>query len=491
MVAVPLGILLVNRLHIWFIMIVGLYHSWIYIPGLPRSFSVFHLAMAGIVPVLIAHRCLSRPEFRTSAFLKFAVIGYAAVVLMTMYVRGFGVRMLGGESWGGARYFHLLIGLAFYPVSDSIVLTRKQWRIAIILYFVAGLLPSLAECVYLLSGGSMYKLYYFVKAEGVSALGSLSALHEGREMVRFQTSKYVALLFVLAISLYPFRGKYRVIIIGSAVLAFAFAGLSGHRSTVVYLLLLIPAVMYFSSRRVPVGILGAYAGLLLVALVYLRFAGTTLPMASQRAFSVMPFARISSDARLSAEATTQWRIDLWRQLLRYVPRYWLIGRGFAFDPGVIGSTGGRIGHTVEYAIATHNYHSGPLSLLIDFGVFGFVFASAIIAGGAVHHVRLLSARWNDPGLSRMHRVILASYCVNVFRFYCIHGDAAGSMIAFLLQLAMLNGFYMTDLAVGREEAGAQDEPGLPPLPAAPGLSAVTSEAGMHTDTLESSTRTGW
>jgi len=442
---VPGAILFINRLRVWYMAIFCVFYSWIYIPGLPTSLSVFHLLALGIIPFLFAGKLLGAPAYKRSGWVAASVIGFLVTVLVTMFVRGFGLRSTGSSLWGGAFYVHLIIALLFYLLSNQIILTEKQWRRVIFFFFSMAILPVVAEWVFLLSKGQVFALYYFIKPEGWSArsnVGIISGTKSG--ILRFQVSKYIAMLLPLSLAVFPFRGRSRILIAVSFLIACLFAGLSGHRSSVVYLLLFIPTVIFFRTRKFPFRLLLFYAIGLATVIGFLAVAGRMLPLSMQRTVSWVPFADISMEARHSAFVTTAWRFELWKQLLDLAPDHWLVGRGLTFDPSQLWMLTFSRQRDTDWAIISHNYHSGPLSLLIDFGGAGLICGSGIMIGGAFRHYRLLASHWNSAVLQRFHSVILASFCVDVFRFYLVVGDAVGSMVAFLVYLTILEGLFRAD-----------------------------------------------
>jgi hypothetical protein len=457
----PLGLLMINRLQAWFILTIGLFYSWIYIPGLPSSLSLFYLMAATIIPFLALTRWLNPSHQPSHTFLKTMSLAYLAVVLVTIYIRGFGIRALGSETWGGAAYVQLMIGVTFCMLGDSVQLSEKQWKMAIILFFAAGLIPSAAELVFVLTKGKIWWQYYFIKPEASSALMSLSAATTGQEMVRFQVSKYLVFIFVLCLALFKFKGKGKVLIVASYVVGFVFAGISGHRAAVLYLLLLIPTYMFLSTRRAPFLVLTVYGVGLGLFVLMLHFFGQNLPLSFQRSLSWVPFADISSLASRSASGTTAWRFDVWRQVWELLPKYWLIGRGFALQASDFYVLSYSREASIEWAVTTHNYHSGPLSMLIDLGIFGLLFGSGIMISGIVRHYRLITGDWASDALRRYHLVLLSCVCVETFRFYVVHGGAVFSVVHILLLLAIMDGMYLTDLRSTKEQKPAPEDTGIP------------------------------
>ena len=73
--------------------------------------------------------------------------------------------------------------------------------------------------------------------------------------------------------------------------------------------------------------------LLFAAAVVLPFSDR-LPLNVQRTLSVLPVP-IDPVARMSAQTSSQWRIEMWKHLLPQVPQYLLLGKGYAFNPNDI------------------------------------------------------------------------------------------------------------------------------------------------------------
>lgn len=457
-VMLPVAVLLVNRLGAWLMLTLALFHSWIYVPGFPTALALFYVMAMCMVPVLLARRLLKPAEYPERGALHFIALAYLVVVLVTIYFRGFGVRLLGGDKWGGAGYIHLMIAIPFYLLVDCVLLNEKQWKIVIALFFAAVVVPALAEALFLLSGGSLTWQYFFVRPEASAAIGSLSILQGGSGVLRFQATMHIPLLFTMLLALLDSR-RHRLGLVIGCVIAFAFAGISGHRIAVLYVILLIPTAMFFMTGRIPGRLLVGFAVGLICLGTLLHFFGRSLPLAVQRGFSWVPFASISMVARESASGTTEWRFTVWKQVWALLPDYWLIGRGFAFDAAdLLYLPYSRTPNiSIDWAVITHNYHSGPLSLLIDLGVFGLLVGSALLFGGVVKHYRKLSVAWATESLARGHAVLLASFTVDVILFQLVHGEAAASIVSALVHLTILDGLCRTNRAM----LAAQEKAAVP------------------------------
>jgi len=386
---------------------------------------------------MVAQRCLHQSVKNENRILSQLLIWFCVVVVATMFVRGFGMKSLGDEQWGGAVYLHIYITAGFFLVSNWIRLDERQCRIMLILYWAGGLLPAVSEGLYLLSRGAIYHQFYFVRPEGSSLRGSMEVLYAGGGLLRFQSAKEVIPLFALALAFYPLRGRGAFVVGAAAVVALFAAGISGHRGAVLYLALFVPTLMLLSSPRSAPKALTLAAGSFGIMILLLSVCTKFLPLPFQRAVSWIPFVSVTPEARWSADVTVTWRLDLWERALDMLNQYWLIGRGVTFDAPLLGSAWASGSQSVEYAIITHNYHNGPITLWVDLGIFGLLIGTMFLVYAAIRHVRLTLRTWEGEFLARAHRVLLAGYLVSLFRFYVIHGDIKLRLIELIVTVTTL------------------------------------------------------
>src|SRR5713226_9167687 len=135
---------------------------------------------------------------------------------------------------------------------------------------------------------------------------------------------------------------------------------------------------------------------------------TKLPLSVQRSLSMLPL-EIDPAARADADASSQWRLEMWKVLLPQVRQYFFLGKGYAIDPADLYLTGESmrrgLAKSFEEAIVSGDYHSGVLSILIPFGVFGLMaflwFLSASL------RVLYRNYRYGDPARSKLNTVLLS------------------------------------------------------------------------------------
>jgi hypothetical protein len=150
---------------------------------------------------------------------------------------------------------------------------------------------------------------------------------------------------------------------------------------------------------------------------------TRLPLSVQRSMSFLPI-EVDPIARENAEATSQWRLDMWKSLLPEIPKYLIVGKGLAIDSNELdtqhylerrgASFGGAAG-----SILAGDYHSGPLSIIIPFGIFGLIgFVWLLIAEGRGLYRNYL---YGDPALRKVNTVLYAMFLARTFLYVFIFG----------------------------------------------------------------------
>ncbi len=226
-------------------------------------------------------------------------------------------------------------------------------------------------------GGDRYSsLYLFVPRDLMllQAANSIEGFQLGLVRMSGLVSASSAIcLFMLA--RYGVRGLldiakgWRLLLVG---LALGFGLLSGFRSFFGFILLVFTIGFYLERLHrtryffnlALVGVL-CFCGLLVFS--------SKLPFTIQRSLSFLPID-ISPIAKQDAQGSLEWRLEMWKRLLPDVPRYLLKGKGYALDPGELflsrenGMRG--YGSSSDMFALSGDYHNGPLSVLIPFGIWG-------------------------------------------------------------------------------------------------------------------------
>jgi hypothetical protein len=234
-----------------------------------------------------------------------------------------------------------------------------------------------------------------------------------------------------------FHSPWRTLLFLLAVVGCVYCG---YRSALVLLMLSFVAAFYWEGLH-RTRILPALAGILLLVATLMLTQAQKLPYAAQRTLSFLP-VKIDSVVRESAESSTEWRVEMWKSLLPDVPRYLLKGKGYRLTADDIywASQNAGLNANEGGSAVAGDYHNGPLSTVIPFGIWGMIgFTWLIVAGFRYLHNNY---RQGNPTLRQINTLLLALFAAKVFFFLVVFGSFFADLYAFtgILGLAVgLNG----------------------------------------------------
>jgi len=357
------------------------------------------------------------------------------VVSITIAARGLG---LGGGQVGGATYVKLIGLAALFFCMDEARLTPRQWKNILFLMCAASAVPVAAELL-LFAGVDMSSLV------GVSQ-NVVRRLRMGGGIFRLPSLLSLALYAFIAVLLWEAATGKRTNLVLWGAFFLGVTAPSGHRLAVISIILLAGIYSFLGGRfrGADKVVLLAAAGVLALVFViaFLPFA----PDVVQRAFAWVPGVEISQFARESASSTTVWRLQVWELALETLPRYWLIGKGFAFpaiefsyiEESMLGISGGALGN-LYWALTAGVYHNGPLGLLLNLGTGGLIFGGMFLFFIVKRHVRLSRAVETASPLLGYYRVIVSVLIMHIIIFVFLYGDVQANFLIILFFAALAEG----------------------------------------------------
>jgi len=163
-------------------------------------------------------------------------------------------------------------------------------------------------------------------------------------------------------------------------------------------------------------LLGAAAGVVFAC-------SDRMPEAVQRSLSFLPGVKVDPVVAEDAAGTVEWRENMWRELVPQIPAYVWLGKGYGFTENDLFIATQMVQNgmapTYELAMLSSEYHSGPLSVLLPFGIFGtLAFVWFLIAGW---RVVWRNYRFGDPDLRLINTFLLTFYTVRAVFFFSIFG----------------------------------------------------------------------
>ncbi|MFM2294580.1 MAG: O-Antigen ligase, partial [Verrucomicrobiota bacterium] len=204
--------------------------------------------------------------------------------------------------------------------------------------------------------------------------------------------------------------------------AFVLSLFAGFRTNVVYLAVLFCLLFWLEglarTRWLPI-----LAGIIIVAFLAVLPIVDRLPLSFQRSLSFLP-VNISPVVAADARASTEWRLAIWRQMWPEVPRYLWLGKGFTFNGRDLefAELKQQLGNGEQGEVSrlSGDYHSGPLSLLIPFGLPGMLsFIWLLLAGlRALHRNRI----YGDAGLRTINNFLFTIFLLRAFFYFVVYGS---------------------------------------------------------------------
>jgi hypothetical protein len=393
-----------------------------FLPGDPPLAQIVVIISLGIA---IVERTLNRDRrFISVPSMTWPLLFIAVTIAFTMKLTGgLGLHALGSSAGGGKKYIAAFIGIGIYFALTSRVISKRQRNLYIALYFLAGLPSFISDLFPLLPSPLNYINLLFPPSQLQSGTWSIGTTRLGA----FATTAGVVANFMLA--KYGLRGIFmggKLWRLPVFALMLILTLLGGFRivfaTYAIILFLLFFMEKLYRTRLLLVFGLGGVLGLGLL----IPFSNK-LPFTFQRAMSFLPL-KWDADATLSAEDSLDWRLRMWHDLWPKVPDYLLLGKGYSIsqlDMEMIGrgSLANGYASTLDAsqdALAiSGDYHSGPLSTLIPFGIWGAIGILWLMAAGL--RVLYQNYKYGDLELKTVNTLFLAFYVEHIIGFFFLFG----------------------------------------------------------------------
>lgn len=396
---------------------------WVMTSFISLGFSILERATAG------------RKSYQHVASIAIPLILMTIIILVTSKISGgIGFRAMGGNSAGGKKYLFLFSAVAAYFAFACFRPPPQQAKRMLILYFAVGILSVCTHIIYAL-GPPFYFLFNFFPPE----MASLAELEFGGPgstgMVRYGglSSAGVALCMMMQLTfgirgLLDFNKPWRI----SFYVLFAVLSLfGGFRSLLAFLILAFTIQFIFeglTKTRYTFGIIAAAVFTMVLVLPFSR----ALPLSFQRAISLIPFADVDPAIRMNAEHSTNWRISMWKVVLPEAREHLWRGKGYAINPMDLhlASESVRRGYMEQFepAMIAGEYHSGPLSVSIPFGLPGAACLIWLWWGTWIYLYRC--RKYGDPRLRSLNTFLISYLTAKAIFFVFAYGSFSSDLQVF-------------------------------------------------------------
>ncbi|MGB7767297.1 MAG: hypothetical protein WBN22_00385 [Verrucomicrobiia bacterium] len=409
-----------------------------FLPGHP---SLYLLMVAFSLGISVLQRMLSKESrFISVPQVTLPLLCMVAVIIFTAKMTGLGVRSLGSDEYGGKKYFYLMGGILGYfaLTARRIPLERKNLYLG--LFFLGGVTNIIGDLLPLVPGPLHF--IYWVFAPN---LNFMHAQGPDSEMTRLNGATFTAALVVpYMLARYGIRG---IFLSGKplrwmTLFAFLILGLfGGFRGFIISSALLFALQFYLEGLHrtrlmLALSVAGILGGLALIPLA------PHLPYTFQRALSFLPL-KMSTAARMDAQDSWDWRVQMWQAILPEVPQHLLLGEGYVLSSqnfDFMASNDVKAFAQNQSAVLAEDFHSGPLSVVIPFGIWGCLAFLWFLAAGT--RVLYLNYRYSNPALKTVNTLLFAAFVAQSLYFLFAFGDLSGDMFRFTGLLGMgvsLNG----------------------------------------------------
>jgi hypothetical protein len=443
--------LLMKYHHPWLLLSWNMSAVIFVLPGRPYLW----MAMTGISLVIgvLQHTINPEKRFISVPSLTQPLIALGLLVLIIAKLTGgLGLASMGSELYGGKRYVWIWAAILGFFAISSREIPREKAMLYVALFFLGGVTMAIGNLFGVL-GQSLSWLFLIFPAETLVDTESGDGFMMRSWALPFMSiAVYSAMMSKYGLrGCFDFRHPWRVLVLTF----FMLVGMMGGFRTMLVILALTTALLFYMeglmrSRFLPAVILCMVLGISLIAV----FANQ-LPLSIQRTLAVLPLD-IDPVVRLNAEASSEWRIQMWRDLLPEIPEHLILGKGYGFTASDINVVYAKIQSLSRTAGAelVGDYHNGPLSVILPLGLPGtlvflwFVYASM--------RAMYLNYKYGAPELKQINRFLLAFYSARMIFFFAVFGSLYSD-------LAMFTGILGLSVSLNGGIARRVAEPVLEPV----------------------------
>jgi hypothetical protein len=430
-----------------------------FLPGQPTFWAL--MALIGLLFALLNRAVSANAQFIIEPSITMALLALVGVVVVTgMITGGFGVHMLGSGQYGGKHYFYFLAAVAGYFVFTSQRIPPHRAGLYVALFFLSGLTYAVSEFANLADLTSGFVWLFFAPAGSMRQAALEGPLGSSFGILRLNGLAFVGgALYSYLLARFGIRGlldlarPWRLLLLA---LALAVGTLSGFRSFVLFGGLTFALVFYLEglhrTRYMP-----ALLSVILLGSVVVLPQAEKLPLVVQRTLSFLP-GHFDYAARESASSSLDWRVEMWKEVMPEVPKYLFRGKGWGIDARDFFTSVemGEVGNPLASTILVGDFHNGPLSVLIPFGLYGAIaFVWFLVAG-----LRVLHRNWKfgSPALHSVNTLLLAAFAARAVFFFGFFGSLHSDMAIFtgILGLSVaLNGTNASPVLTEPSTAGME------------------------------------
>jgi hypothetical protein len=435
-----------------------------FLPGSPPLWLL--LSAASIFLVVLRYTINQEQKIIHVPSITWSLLSIAILTFIIAIIRGgIGLRSFGSEMYGGKRYF-LIWGavLGFFALaSQRIPPKRAKWYVG--MFFLGGITMAIGSLLGFINERFNW-IFWIFPPEYMSGLNI-----SGGGMMRSWALPFMSLSVVsFMLAKYGLRGltdfsrPWRFLLL----LFFTSVGLLGGFRSMFVLLLLTLGVLFYLEGLMRSKLLPAVLFVtILVGALLMSGAAMYLPTSMQRSLAVLPIP-IDPVARYDAIASSEWRLRMWRDVYPQVPDYLVIGKGYLFSASDAQMTMFAMRGTSGFKTSemAGDYHNGPLSVIISFGIPGVILFLWFLIASLKALYR--NYRNGPPELFLVNRFLYALFLARIIFFLAVFGSFYSELFVFTgiigLSLALNGGVVTKPVTEEAPEPEPEVIPGVRPRP---------------------------
>lgn len=310
---------------------------------LPINFSMAELATMGVMAYIALQIIMGR-QIRWKlgpAFIWLPLVGLLAIFLYHWIASGdIGIKIFGGTSWGGRRYYKILLAVLTIPILTSFSgASWSDFQKVPLVYFLGTLVDLVPNTLSTILPQTAPYIYRFYSAVNISEYGKeiMGNFVGEAAITRYSAFARVGTAVALLILCYnPFRtwlDPKKLWIMPLLLVCLVMSALSGFRSYILNLMIGV-GVAVFATARFRVLLAAPVGGMVLLILTGLQGNVLHYPLSMQRALSFLP-GQWDAQAVQETKGSNDWRKQI-KDLFyaEYFKKAPLLGQGYSFDPNL-------------------------------------------------------------------------------------------------------------------------------------------------------------
>ena len=384
-----------------------------------------------MVPISLGISVMERTLNSERHFIRVPQITWPLIVLLAVVIvtakmtGGLGLRSMGSNVYGGKKYVFLFISIASYFALTARRIPKERVWLCVGLFFLAPAINAVGDFASMAPHWMQYLFIVFPTTFQVP------------DEFQFGTTRLGGVgtaglaIFLWMVARYGLRGifltgrPWRVFLL---VMGVGLIFMGGFRGTLLIVMFVFILKFFMEGLQrtwlMPVVIMSGLVGM--VAIVPLAHK---LPFTVQRTLAFVPFLSLDAEAKMSAEGSSNWRLEMWEALLPQVPKHLLLGKGYAIQPEdfneMMGQTALANGMASKMDASqgslslAGDYHNGMLSIILPFGIWGVLAFFWLLFAGV--RVLYFNYKYGDPALDSINSLLFVLYLFHMLNYLSCFG----------------------------------------------------------------------